>query len=74
MPKFSTYTQVTVESFLAWKKKFDAEIYEAKRRIKHYSVEEEFLSKLTGKMYFEKVKDKNDKDEEELNDEDAEEL
>ena len=66
---------MTVESFLAWKKKFDAEIYEAKRRIKHFSVEEEFISKLTGKMYFEKIKDKNEKvEEEDLNDDDAEEL
>jgi hypothetical protein len=32
MPKFSTFTTVTIESFLQWKKKFDAEIFEAKRR------------------------------------------
>lgn len=76
MPKFSTYTLVTLESFLGWKKKFDAEIYEQKRRLKTFTLEEEFFNKLTGKTYFEKVREKSDKVEyeEDINDDDAEEL
>lgn len=45
-PKFSTYTPVTVESFLAWKKEFDA-----KNKLKKVE-KKEAETKVTGKEWF----------------------
>ena len=72
MPKFATFTQVTYENFIAWKKKFDAEMYEVKKRQKGF-VEEELNLKPSGRQFF--LKEKQKAVEEELvDDEDAEEV
>lgn len=56
MPKFSTFTPVTIETFMAWKKKFDQEMYEQKRKSKQFLLQEELSRKISGKHFFDKKK------------------
>lgn len=71
MPKFATFTPVTPETFAVWKNKFEAEMFEIKRRQKNFMLEEELQLKATGKMFFMKL---NKVDEVEIIDDDAAEL
>lgn len=77
-------TPVTVESFMAWKQKFDAEMFEAKK--KEIIQSAEIAARMSGRQYFEKNKnmkvdeledddeEDEDWDENEMNEEDEEEL
>lgn len=75
MPKFSTYTPVTMETFLAWRRKFDQEQYEIKKRQRQFVEKEELMNKISGKHFFmEKKKQgerRGEEEEEKLDDEDA---
>ncbi|KAM3143333.1 hypothetical protein pb186bvf_004665 [Paramecium bursaria] len=53
MPKFQTFTQVTMETFTEWKKKFDQELYELKRKSKQFELDQQLKQKQSGKSYFE---------------------
>ncbi|CAD8051377.1 unnamed protein product [Paramecium primaurelia] len=63
MPKFATNTPVTLESFTIWKKKFDQEIYEIKKREKNFTQLEEMMKKISGKQYFDRKQNKEDDNE-----------
>lgn len=52
------FTQVTCESFLAWKKNFDAEMAELKK--KDFMANAEINLRLSGRQYFEKNKNLKD--------------
>ncbi|CAK62269.1 unnamed protein product (macronuclear) [Paramecium tetraurelia] len=53
MPKFATNTPL-------WKKKFDQEIYEIKKREKNFNQVEEMMKKISGKQYFDRKQNKED--------------
>lgn len=77
----ATITAVTTENFLEWKKKFDEEMAELKKKEK--MINSEINSRMSGKQFFEKNKntkleepeeeEDEEDDEEEENDEDYEE-
>lgn len=48
----TVFTPVTAETFLAWKKKFDSEMAELKK--KDLQAVAEINSRITGRQYFEK--------------------
>lgn len=72
----TVFTPVNPENFLAWKKKFDAEMAELKK--KELVALAEINSRLSGRQYFEKIKNIKDvevdleEDEEEDDEEEGE--